>query len=535
MISDDTYGILNRLILNQHIEPSPEGLLRLLGFVHLYTASGLHLIALESFLSRFFVRDLAMKKILTVCFWIFLLIIWKLQDFRLGFARVLVLFLLRSLARVKGYRWRVYYPLFLAFCFDFSLGIDSGWQHYYLAVLGGMLGAEYARKRNPFIQHLYLSVASWLMTAPLDLFYHHTISWMTPLWSMATIPIIALFLYPLSVLSYFIFGMIPSWLTWIWNGGIGLLLKVVDHHFTFSVVGNQYWWISFLAALLCAIVYLNLKCNKNRLILCIFLIISLFSIKNRNHKLELVQFDVGQGDSLMIQKNERVEVIDLGTSRKVKPDKVLMRFTHYGVTKIDTLLLSHLDEDHAGALRLLLPWMPIGSIEVNSRLERTVRVKEWLHDFPAVSWCEAGCMQLANVDWILSHPKRIKKSKKEFTHLINGNDLMATAIIPLSESEVYIALGDSGFEQESEFWKRHRDDVLGFPTRILKISHHGSRFSSDANFINAVSPARAIISVGKHNHYHHPHYSVVNQLIKSQIPIHRTDRDGDFVFVGSGK
>ncbi len=525
MIPGDSYGILSRLLLNQPIEPSPEGVLRLLGFVHVYSASGLHLIALESFLQRFFGKSLVTKKILTVCFWFFLFLIWYIQGFRLGFSRILLLFFLRALARTKGFRWRVYYPLFLAFCFDFALGINSGWQHYYLAILGGMVGLEFARHRGTFVQHFYLSLASWLMTAPLDLWLHHTISWMTPLWSMITIPVIALFLYPLSIIAYFLLGRVPAFLVDFWNQGVEFLLPMVNGGLTFSVVNDRFIYFSLGLAIVAGLIFFFLKRNRDRGFFILFCV--LFSLVIRApisyDGVRLVQLNVGQGDSLLITHQRRVEMIDLGTSREVKPESVLLRLAHYGVTHVDTVLFSHLDEDHAGGIRLLLPWVPTQHLEISSRLERTAKVRRWLHDFPRTTWCENGCFKLGVVDWIDSRRSSASAAATAF-----GNDLMATTMIPLSSRKIYLALGDSNSRQEEVFWSKHRLFVESFPLRILKVSHHGSKYSSSFDFLRKINPIRAVISVGRRNHYHHPHFSVMDRLIREHIPIHRTDRDGDF-------
>ena len=522
MISDDPYGILHRLLLNQPIVPSPEGVLRTLGFIHVYSASGLHLIALEAFLQRFLGKSLASKKILTLLFLFFLILIWKLQNYSLGFARVLVLFFLRALAREKGFRWRVYYPLFLAVCFDFAMGIDSGWQHYYLAILGGMLGLELAQVQNcgTITQHLYLSVGSWLMTAPLDLWQHHLISWMTPIWSMITIPVIALFLYPLSVISYFLLDRVPLTLMNIWNHGVEFLLKVVDQGFTFSVVNDRAVWVSLLFAVLAASIFVWLKRVRDRGFWVMTCILIAFLVNKKPEQVNLVQLDVGQGDSLLVTNHERTEMIDLGTSREVKPETMMLHLAQYGVTQVNTVLFSHLDEDHAGGVRVLLPWVPTEHLEMSSNLPRTLMVKSWLLDFPQTSWCERGCFKLGNVDWVYSSGHSSAA----------GNDLMATTMIPLSSHEIYLALGDADSHQEELFWKRHHVELESYSHRILKLSHHGSKLSSSADFLRKVSPTLAVISVGRHNHYHHPHFRVVNQLIQDHIPIHRTDQDGDYVF-----
>jgi len=110
-----------------------------------------------------------------------------------------------------------------------------------------------------------------------------------------------------------------------------------------------------------------------------------------------------------------------------------------------------------------------------------------------------------------------------------GNELMATAMIPISDQLIYLALGDSDSRQEELFWDRHGVEIMKYPRRILKVSHHGSKNSTRADFLKKVNPSLAVISVGKHNHYHHPHYSVMQELNSADIPIHRTDIKGDYV------
>jgi len=79
------------------------------------------------------------------------------------------------------------------------------------------------------------------------------------------------------------------------------------------------------------------------------------------------------------------------------------------------------------------------------------------------------------------------------------------------------------------FLNRHFGEFSEFRHRFLKLSHHGSKNSSSEDFLKKVSPERVVISVGKHNRYHHPHYSVLDRLREMGISSHRTDREGDFV------
>ena len=63
---------------------------------------------------------------------------------------------------------------------------------------------------------------------------------------------------------------------------------------------------------------------------------------------------------------------------------------------------------------------------------------------------------------------------------------------------------------------------------VLKVGHHGSKTSSDKNFIDEMAPKYSVISVGKNNRYGHPNKKVLNNLDGSII--YRTDQDGSIMF-----
>jgi competence protein ComEC len=63
-------------------------------------------------------------------------------------------------------------------------------------------------------------------------------------------------------------------------------------------------------------------------------------------------------------------------------------------------------------------------------------------------------------------------------------------------------------------------------TDVLKVAHHGSRTSSTEDFLSAVEPVFAVISVGFENSYGHPNQDVVERLRQHRAVVYRTDRDG---------
>jgi len=85
--------------------------------------------------------------------------------------------------------------------------------------------------------------------------------------------------------------------------------------------------------------------------------------------------------------------------------------------------------------------------------------------------------------------------------------------------------GDASEEEEIEMlFSGYNLDV-----DIIKIGHHGSNSSSSQDFIDAVSPVYAVISVGENNDYYHPHSGPLNTLRAAGTEVRRTDEEGTII------
>ena len=84
-------------------------------------------------------------------------------------------------------------------------------------------------------------------------------------------------------------------------------------------------------------------------------------------------------------------------------------------------------------------------------------------------------------------------------------------------------MGDAGVDREKDILDEYNLSDID----VLKVGHHGSKTSSDKEFINEMNSKYGIISVGKNNRYGHPNKEVLNNLADSKI--YRTDRDGSIM------
>ena len=87
----------------------------------------------------------------------------------------------------------------------------------------------------------------------------------------------------------------------------------------------------------------------------------------------------------------------------------------------------------------------------------------------------------------------------------------------------FMFMGDAGIEKEKDILEKYNISNI----YVLKVGHHGSKTSSNKEFINEINPKYSIISVGKNNRYGHPNKEVLNNLDNSKI--YRTDEDGSIM------
>jgi competence protein ComEC len=97
-----------------------------------------------------------------------------------------------------------------------------------------------------------------------------------------------------------------------------------------------------------------------------------------------------------------------------------------------------------------------------------------------------------------------------------------------------IMTGDLGFDGEKELLDCYSDNPEVLRADVLKIGHHGSRYSTGDDFLNAVHPKIAVFQVGKNN-FGHPNPSVIEKCQKKGIIIYRNDQNGAIIFNRKGQ
>src|SRR5688572_16685657 len=116
-----------------------------------------------------------------------------------------------------------------------------------------------------------------------------------------------------------------------------------------------------------------------------------------------------------------------------------------------------------------------------------------------------------------------------------GNEANANSIVARLDYGSFSMLLTGDAEEQTEHQLLTKDLNLEAP--ILKVSHHGSKYASSADFLNRVKPEMAIISCGAWNRYGHPAQSVLDRLreVNSAMKLYRTDLHGEITLTTRGK
>jgi beta-lactamase superfamily II metal-dependent hydrolase len=75
---------------------------------------------------------------------------------------------------------------------------------------------------------------------------------------------------------------------------------------------------------------------------------------------------------------------------------------------------------------------------------------------------------------------------------------------------------------------------LELKSKVIKISHHGSKYASSGDFLNRVKPEVAIVSCGAWNRYGHPSQAVLDRLKAANVKLYRTDLQGEITITTRG-
>ncbi len=240
-----------------------------------------------------------------------------------------------------------------------------------------------------------------------------------------------------------------------------------------------------------------------------------FPLKQRPDENELwfTLLDVGQGLSAVIHTRNHTLVYDTGASFSENFNAgsavVVPYLRELGVDTIDTLIISHGDNDHIGGSKDVLAAFP------KTPVLTSVPDKIKHH---SVAECLAGqSWQWNGVDFRMLHPSETDGN--------TGNN--RSCVLKVSTAGYAILLsGDIEKQVENQLIKKYSGELAA---QILVAPHHGSKTSSTTGFINTVAPEMVLFPVGYRNRFKHPNQDIIDRYENRGISMYDTARHGAMI------
>jgi len=239
---------------------------------------------------------------------------------------------------------------------------------------------------------------------------------------------------------------------------------------------------------------------------------------------EVSFLSIGQGDAELVQIPAGNILIDAGPDAKIlsELDKSL---SFYDRT-IDLFILSHPNRDHFNGLFDILERYKVRAVMLDNLSYSDSLFQKLLEELKQRDILIIKGIAGTKVNWenqdslLVVYPETMVSSKQD----PNKFSLIANLIL---DKNCFLFTGDIDSAQEKKILSLISCPVNN--SRILKVAHHGSRYSSCTQFLKGFNPQIAIIEVGE-NRYGHPHPDVIQRLTDIGAQIFRTDLDGTIRF-----
>lgn len=382
---------------------------------------------------------------------------------------------------------------------------------------------------------LCTSLSVVLATLPIQMYFYYTIPLYSVILNLWIVPLMGVLL-PAGIAGSLLGCLWPScstafclpcrWILMIYEGSCRIFERLPLSQW---IAGKPtIWQIVIYYAILFAAVgcrYVKEKQAKGRDKLCCFgvLVLAVLILGFRYRSATTcTMLDVGQGDCLVIEeKNGKNILVDGGSSdvSKVGKYRIVPYLKSHGISRIDYAFLSHSDTDHvSGILEMLENQNSLGISVRCLVLTKFAGEDEAYHEILQTAE-NAGIrvMLISAGDYLVLGEIKLQCLYPARADRAEGNDQSMILQMECGQSKMLFT-GDLTTEKEMLIdW----EDI-----DLLKVAHHGSKYSTSDAFLDKTTPQIAIISCGRKNRYGHPHQAALERLETANAYVFRTDQYG---------
>ncbi len=229
--------------------------------------------------------------------------------------------------------------------------------------------------------------------------------------------------------------------------------------------------------------------------------------------------DVGQGQCVLLQSKDESYLIDCGGQDPERTaEKALCAVGAQGIQKLDGLILTHFDADHANAASYLGQVLPVSRLYLPDS-DPGNDIREQLEtQFADICWVKRNRTVACGTGELTIYPAKSGA---------DGNESSMCILFQGENCDILIT-GDRDIAGEA--YLLEQGDIP--QVDVLVVGHHGASTSTGLQLLDAVKPRIAVISVGESNIHGHPSEEALKRLQRAGCIIKRTDLEGTILIRG---
>ena len=374
-----------------------------------------------------------------------------------------------------------------------------------------------------------VTVSAMIITTPLVAYYFGTVSLISVFTNLLALWCISFIFYgiiaccALSTISFGIAGFAAQIMAWPIRYVLMVSKLCAKVPFAAVYTKSVYIVIWLVICYVLLIVFLFQK-KKHPIVMfscCTLLLIAAVTVswmEPRLYSTYATFLDVGQGQCIILQSGGHTFLVDCGGSRDTEAaDAAAETLLSRGVTRVDGIILTHYDRDHAGGVVYLLSRIRADNIYLPYMADKgdiSVQLSEMVG--------EEGISIHKDLDVLFSTGK-LRIFAPDAYDL--GNESGICVLFQTENCDILIT-GDKG--EMGEMLLLHQRVLPEL--EVLVAGHHGSAGSTSDRLLSKTKPETVVISVGENNPYGHPAESVLSRLLAAGCEVLRTDLDGTIIY-----
>lgn len=283
--------------------------------------------------------------------------------------------------------------------------------------------------------------------------------------------------------------------------------------------------------------------RNKRVLACLLVLLPLaaaaqhmYVATERDGHLHITVLSVGQAESILVRLPDGSTLLvdgggylyDTGNDFGQRMLAPALGALHVG--RIDRMVATHSHPDHSGGLPFVIRHFPVGEFWSGTDISPDVQKELGAMQVPQKTLAAGDVRVLpGSVTLTVLSPVKGARPDSDGAEASVNEQSLVFRLRYGSFSMLFCA--DAGHESERSMIARNGE----LHSTVLKVGHHGSRFSTSREFLKRVNPELAVISAGAGNRFGLPSPKTVELLKTEKIPLYRTDRDGTIEIVTDGR